>query len=260
MVLKDKKMVLKKWLGIQKHGVTDTAIFHPYMLGVKNPSQMYLEAHAGTLAMIRIKGDPLVTHTVNSRLERETGWTKKFSTTKTVHKMWEDNINKSLVAEPSIKKTQGNILVNVKAAKKAMKSSVKQETIQYWNTRVKKLTFQGDFVKLLIEEKENVTWQSVSNNIPKGVLSFALKACSNGLNTPDNLKRWGKRKTSKCELCGNYSNLEHKSIINSCKRNQLKIKHNQIMKEMSKISLLCSFAIYQAHCQPSWQDPPLLSQ
>ena len=90
-----------------------------------------------------------------------------------------------------------------------MKCSVKQETIQYWNTRVKKLTFQGDFVKLLIEEKENATWQSVSNNIPKGVLSFALKACSNGLNTPDNLKRWGIRKTSKCELCGNYSNLEH---------------------------------------------------
>ena len=35
-------------------------------------------AHAGTLAMIRIKGDPLVNHTVNSRLEREAGWTKNF--------------------------------------------------------------------------------------------------------------------------------------------------------------------------------------
>ena len=65
------------------------------------------------------------------------------------------------------------------------KDSVKKETIQAWNTKVKKLTFQGDFLKLLIDEEENATWKSFSNNIPKGVLSFTLKeACSNGLNTP----------------------------------------------------------------------------
>ena len=67
------KTFLKKWLGIQKHGVTDSAIFHPYMLGLKTPSQVYVEAHASTLAMIKTKGDPLVNHAVNSRLERETG-------------------------------------------------------------------------------------------------------------------------------------------------------------------------------------------
>ena len=32
---------LKKWLDIQKHGVTDAAIFHPYMLCVKAPSKLY---------------------------------------------------------------------------------------------------------------------------------------------------------------------------------------------------------------------------
>ena len=61
-----------------------------------------------------------------------------------------------------------------------MQGFVKSKTISDWNTRVQKLTFQGDFLKLLIDEKENVTWQSIANNIPKGVLSFALKACSNG--------------------------------------------------------------------------------
>ena len=71
-------------------------------------------------------------------------------------------------------------------AKKAMKKPVQKETVIKWNTKVKKLTLQGDFLKLLIEEEQDVTWKSVSNNIPKGVLSFALKACSNGLNTPDN--------------------------------------------------------------------------
>ena len=76
------------------------------------------------------------------------------------------------------------------------------------------LTFQGDFGQLLIEEKTNVTWKSYSNNIPKGILSFAIKSSVNGLNTPDNLKRWGIRKMNKCDLCKNRSDLEH--ILNWC--------------------------------------------
>ena len=53
---------LKVWLGIQKHGVMDTAIFHPYILNIKAPSQVYNEAHAGSYAIIRCKGDKLVNH------------------------------------------------------------------------------------------------------------------------------------------------------------------------------------------------------
>ena len=128
------------------------------------------------------------------------------------------------------------MLVNVKAAKNVMKNSVKQETIQYWNTRIQKLTFQGDFVKLLIEERQNATWQILIHNVPKGVLSFAIKACSNGLNTPDNLKRWGIRKTNKCDLCGNYSNLEH--ILNWCpvalKQGRFKWRHDSILNHFTK--------------------------
>ena len=58
-----------------------------------------------------------------------------------------------------------------------------------WNNKVKKLTIEGDFENLLIEEEENVTWKNIVNNILKGVLSFALKAAVNVLPTPDNLKR-----------------------------------------------------------------------
>ena len=48
-----------------------------------------------------------------------------------------------------------------------MKDSVKQQTLCDWNTRVKQLTFQGDFIKLQIYEQENVLWKSFANNIPK---------------------------------------------------------------------------------------------
>ena len=40
------KKYVKKWLDIQTRGVSDAAIFHPYLLGVKKTSQMYKEAHA----------------------------------------------------------------------------------------------------------------------------------------------------------------------------------------------------------------------
>ena len=65
------RQYLKKWLGIQTRGVTDASIFHPYMLAIKAPSQLYKEAHAGNMAMIRMKGDPIVNHALDSRVERE---------------------------------------------------------------------------------------------------------------------------------------------------------------------------------------------
>ena len=382
------KKYLKNWLGIQTNGVSDISIFHPYMLAIKTPSQMYLEAHAGNHAMMRMKGDTLVNHVLNSRLERESQWTRKFSTISHMQQMWQNNINEGRIVETHENETPTRI--NMERAKKTMKSNVAAETMETWNNKVQKLTVQGNFVGLLIEEKENVTWKSISSNIPKGVLSFALKACTNGLNTPDNLKRWGIRKFNKCDLCGNFSNLEHilnyctvalkqkrytwrhdsilnyltlemkktkpdnitiytdipghmfnsgtippdilttssrpdivildrkakkielleltcsfekngekanilkgrkyfdlkrdletagwttqlipfvvgsrglvtkhnkQSIYNSSKRNHIKLKHTQIIKDISKIALLCSFSIFQAHCQPTWQDPPLL--
>ena len=65
------RLFLKKWLGIQKHGVTNSAIFHPYMLNIKCPSQIYNEAHAGSHAIIRSKGDNIVNHALDSRIQRE---------------------------------------------------------------------------------------------------------------------------------------------------------------------------------------------
>ena len=139
---------LKKWLGIQKHGVTDTAIFHPYMLCVKAPSQLYKEAHAGNYAIVRSKGDKIVNHALDSRLERETAWTRKNSTIVEVDNMWKTYKEKNPTNPAQDKESYEVQNKDVKIAKKFMKDSVKQQTLCDWNTRVKKLTFQGDFIKL----------------------------------------------------------------------------------------------------------------
>ena len=135
-------------LGIQKHGVTDTAIFHPFMLSLKSPSQIYREAQA------------------------------------------QDG------------KPQGQVGNPVQIAKRAIKDSVKKQTLQVWNTKVQKLIFQCDFIKLPIDEKDIATCKSFINNTQKGGLSFILKACSNGLDTPDNLMRWGTHVTYNTYLTG----------------------------------------------------------
>ena len=76
-------------------------------------------------------------------------------------------------------------------AKKDIKKSIEAATLEMWNQKVENLTMQGDFTNLLIHEKENVTWQSVIKNVPRGIMSFALNSVTNTLPSPDNLKRWG---------------------------------------------------------------------
>jgi hypothetical protein len=181
------------------------------MLAMKAPSQLYKEAHVGVYTMIRMKGDELVNHALDSKLERESRWTRKSSTVCQADKIYQDNIENQNIVIPD---SQSEISSAINKAKKEVSKSIKEETLAMWNKKVQKLTLQGDFAKLLIEEQENVTWKSIVNNVPKGVLSFALRASVSGLPTPDNLKRWGIRKLDKCVICGNFANLEH--VLNWC--------------------------------------------
>ena len=50
------------------------------------------------------------------------------------------------------------------------------------------------------EKKGCITWRSYRWDIPQGDL--------NTLPTFDNLKRWGKIRTNKCPICGNFGNID----------------------------------------------------
>ena len=230
------KKHIKLWLSIQKHGVSDAAIFHPYMLCTKMPSQLYKEAHAGNIAIIRSKGDSLVNHALDSRIERESSWTRKYSTVTHMQTMWQENINENRIILPPEEAPYKATPLMIRQAKGAMLKSVKEETLKYWNERISKLAFQGNFIQLLIEEKQNITWKSIINNVPRGILSFAMKSSVNGLNTPDNLKRWGIRKSDKCDQCGNFGTLEH--TLNWCKtaldQGRFTWRHNSILSHLTK--------------------------
>ena len=96
---------------------------------------------------------------------------------------------------------ESSIRHEIVKAKKATQESVNQEILKTWNNKVSKLVVQGEFVKLLIEEEQSVTWQSIVRGLPRNILSFAMKLSTDCLPTPSNLKRWGKRVLATCPLC-----------------------------------------------------------
>ena len=72
---------VKKWFNFPTKGVTDAGIFHPYLLNVKQPSQLYNEGHASNMLLMRLRGDTTVNACIESKLERESQWRVKSSTT-----------------------------------------------------------------------------------------------------------------------------------------------------------------------------------
>ena len=131
------KRFIKKWLGIQTNGVSDKSIFHPNMLDVKMPSQLYLETYAGTYSTIRLKGDRIVNHDLDSRLERETNWKRKFSTIKPVNDIFQENVSCGWITIPELP-DMTTTKIAIQRAKKVTKASIQAQTLTLWNDRVKK--------------------------------------------------------------------------------------------------------------------------
>ena len=180
------KSYIKKWLKFPSRGASDISIFHPYLLKVKQPSQLYLEGHAGNMLLMRLKRDPVVNACIDSKIERESTWRKKSSTAVKCDQLV------APVVENSVRPATSQASTNVQStnrAKGALKKTINEEIKIKWNTTVRQLTMQGDFANLLIQEDESVTWQSIARKMPHNVMSFAARLSLNTLASPDNLKR-----------------------------------------------------------------------
>ncbi len=84
----------------------------------------------------------------------------------------------------------------------------------FWKEKIGHYIMQGDYLALVMEEGNSVTWKSYLWDVPQGVLKFAINAGINTLPTLDNLKRWGKRVNDRCPFCGNIETLLH--VLNNC--------------------------------------------
>ena len=72
-----------------------------------------------------------------------------------------------------------------------------------WNNKLDSLTVQNKFTDITELESQNRVWNRIRDGLPAGPgqLSFLLRAGSDTLPTPMNLKRWKIKCDAKCPLC-----------------------------------------------------------
>ena len=87
------------------------------------------------------------------------------------------------------------------------------------------------FCPLLAQEREDISWQALTHQVPQAVLAGAVRVGANTLATPDNMARWGKREDTKCRInnCGATSNLGH--LLKGCKQSldRFQFWHNSVL-------------------------------
>ena len=232
------KKFLKKWLNIPSRGVSDITFFHPRLLGIKPPSQLYLEGHSGNYINSRLKADRVVNAALDSGLEREGSWSRKSSTLVKCNSILSTVAETEYIPDGAFTyHYETSVSLAVPKIKEAANKIIANEYLDYFNEKVNNLVMQGDFISLLNEEEEDVTWKSIIFGLPRGVMSFACRSATNSLATNDNLKRWGKKSNSKCDLCSSTGTLLH--TLNGCKvllnSGAYLWRHDNILHYLAKI-------------------------
>ena len=129
--------------------------------------------------------------------------------------------------------------------KKATNSVIDNRYLEKFNKQAEESAFQGEFINLMQREKLDVTWKSFIYSVPRGVMSFAMRAATNALATPDNLARWGKVVDSSCKLCYNSEQPNNKTtatlghILNSCPQmlDRYEWRHNGVLAYLYDIMM-----------------------
>jgi hypothetical protein len=117
---------------------------------------------------------------------------------------------------------------------------------------------QGHLFALLQAENESITWKSYMWDLPHGVLKFALNSSIDTLLTFTNLRRWGKRSSVKCQLCGNMVKQTLFHVLVHCKytldQERLTWRHNSVLNHIASCMNLPLWARVQLSCTVTWMD------
>ena len=118
-----------------------------------------------------------------------------------------------------------------KTLRKKIQRGVQERVNNFWKEKIGRYVMQGDYLALIMEEGNCISWKSYMWDIPQGVLKFALNAGINTLPSLDNLKRWGKRVNDRCQFCGNIETLAH--VLSNCStalnQGRFTWRHNSVL-------------------------------
>lgn len=120
--------------------------------------------------------------------------------------------------------------------KQMVKDLATTSRAEFWQKYINPLVQQGNLLKLIEAENADLTWISIIYDLPRGVLSFAVRTSIDFLPTFTNFKTWGKRLQTNCKLCSNRETLHH--ILHHCSislnQGRFTWRHNSIFDHLLK--------------------------
>ena len=202
---------LKKWLGLPR-GASWVLVHDVHGMNVKSIDHLYKESRTLTLSNIRFFSDGRVRHALDSKEEREGKWSRQFSPATYAKGLIEEvvaplpiqnnfstqdqglddslgswsSLEMDAPASPSV---QPREVMSRKLLKGKIQAGVQDRVNDFWKEKIGHYIMQGDYMALMMEEENCISWKSFLWDIPQGVLKFAINAGINTLPTFDYLKR-----------------------------------------------------------------------
>ena len=172
---------IKAFLGLPPRGPTPAILHSTDGLGFPRISDLYLESHTLAYARCMVKADDRVLHVLRSKLNREAKWKRKKVKFGSV--CWQKTYNQAIDQSSPSKWA---------SIKSTVKRLLMDNRRYIWRDYIKPLVQQGNLLKIIELEKSDLTWRSIIYDLPRGVLSFAVRSAIDFLPTFKNLKTWGK--------------------------------------------------------------------
>lgn len=135
------------------HGANSAVIHARQGLNIPTISELCLEVQSMSLARCRTKADVAVNDAIDSCILRGSIWQRRSS-----YAVRCDSLVTSTSLDPAWSWSK---------SKRHVKDTIIREKDCYWSDVIKPLVFQGDLLKLISEEKNNITWKSVIYSLPK---------------------------------------------------------------------------------------------
>ena len=92
----------------------------------------------------------------------------------------------------------------------------------------------------MAEEESDISWRSLIYQVPRGVMGWAVRACTQTFATPDNLQRWGVSVDPQCALEGCTAPCTLGHLLSCCTLSLDRFKHrhdsclNYILEKLTK--------------------------
>ena len=183
-----------------------------------------------------MKADYKVQTALASKLEREKTWTRKISSI----------VKSDSIMNEEIRKNEN---LNCKQLKQKVKKSINEEMEEHWLNHLKSLVLQGNFLAANDLMIKDINFKSIIYHLPRNILKFLSNACIDTLPTNTNLKRWNKRSSPACQLCGNKETLLH--VLNNCKvmldQGRYTWRHNSVLNLLYE-SIISRNSNFEVNC------------